>query len=59
MAKKYISYNLVACFGEVNKDYENYKDAYSAYCKEVRNSHPATLYGRTLENEIYVIFSKG
>ena len=44
MPKKYISYNLVACFGEVNKDYDNYKDAYSAYCKEVRNSHPATLY---------------
>ena len=53
--RKYESYLLVADYGQVNEDYENYREAYSAYCKEVRYKHPATLYGRTYEGNITCI----
>lgn len=57
--KRYISYYLVADSGQVFEDYHDYKAAYSAYCKEIRYGHPATLYGRTIEGDIRVICSKG
>ena len=57
--RKYESYNLVADYGEVNEDYEKWSDAYSAYCTQRRYNNPATLYGRTFEGGISVIFSNG
>lgn len=56
--KRYLSFNLVADDGQVNEDYYDYRTAYSAYCKEIRYGHSATLYGRTIEGDIRVIFSK-
>jgi hypothetical protein len=57
--KRYLSFNIVADGGQVNEDYHDYRAAYSAYCKEIRYGHPATLYGRTIEGDIRIIFSKG
>ena len=57
--RKYVSYNLVAYYGEVNEDFENYKEAYSAYCTQARYHHPATLYGRDEMGHIHVIWSRG
>lgn len=56
--KRYLSFNLVADDGQVNEVYYDYRDAYSAYCKEIRYGHSATLYGNTVEGDIRVIFSK-
>ena len=56
--RKYESYQLVADEGQVNESFYDYRLAYGAYCKERRYKHPATLYGRTTEGEISVIFSK-
>ena len=56
--KRYSSFNLVADDGQVNEAYYDYRTAYSAYCKEIRYEHSATLYGRTIEGDIRVIFSK-
>ena len=55
--KKYESYNLIADFGEVNEDFESYKMAFAAYQREVGLGYPCTLYGRTYEGDICVIFS--
>ena len=55
--RKYESYNLVADYGQVNEDYENYKEAYHEYCKQIQFGNPATLYGLTFEGGISVIFS--
>ena len=57
--KKYMIFSLVADEGQVNESYNDYREAYSAYCKEIRYGHPATLYGTTFEGDIRVIFSKG
>lgn len=54
--KKYISYRLVADFGEVNEEYYNYREAFANY---QRKETPKTLYGTDEQGEISVIFSKG
>jgi hypothetical protein len=56
--KRYMTFSLVADDGQVNETYYDYREAYSAYCKEIRYGHPATLYGTTFEGDIRVIFSK-
>ena len=56
--KRYLSFSLVADDGQVNEVYYDYREAYSAYCKEIRYGHSATLYGNTVEGDIRVIFSK-
>lgn len=57
--RKYESYTLHADFGQVNEDFENYKDAYAAYCTQARYHHAATLYGRDEMGKIHVIWSRG
>ena len=57
--RKYVRYTLVADFGQVNEEYEKYREAYSDYCKQVRYGSPATLYGISEEGGISVIKSKG
>lgn len=60
MAKrKYTIYQLNAEYGEVNEEFYSYKEAYSAYCKERRYKHPATLYGIDEEGHVSVIKSNG
>lgn len=56
--RKYESYNLTADYGQVNEDFENYRDAYSAYCTQARYGHAATLYGRDEMGNIHVIKSR-
>lgn len=57
--RKYVSYNLIADYGQVNEDFYNYRDAYSAYCTQARYGHAATLYGRDEMGNIHVIWSRG
>ena len=52
---KYKIYQLVADFGEVNEEYNNYKEAFSKY---QRQETPKTLYGINEQGDISVIFSK-
>lgn len=60
MAKrKYNRYHLVADGGQVSNDYENYKEAYHDYCKELRQGHPATLYGYDEQDKVTVVWSSG
>lgn len=54
MKKKYVSYQLVADFGEVNELYYDYCEAFRAY---QRKDEPKTLYGLTEQNDVSVIFS--
>ena len=54
--KKYAYYQLVADFGEVNEQYENYRDAFVKYNK---TEVPKTLYGFDEQGSPSVIFSKG
>lgn len=56
--KKYISYLLIADDGQVNEDYYDYREAVSEYFKALRYGQPATLYGRTIEGEMRVIYAK-
>lgn len=53
---KYAIYTLVAHFGEVNEEFQNYREAVSAYGK---SSTPKTLYGEDEQGNVSVIFSKG
>ena len=52
--KKYVRFQLVADFGQVNEDFESYREA---FCKYHRTDAPKTLCGFTEEGEISVIFS--
>ena len=54
--RKYESYMLVA--EQVSEDFENYQDAYSAYCQQARYGNAATLYGRTSQGDVCVIMSR-
>lgn len=56
--RKYMSYNLVADYGQVNEEFADYKNAYSAYCIQARYGRAETLYGRTIDGEMRVIFSR-
>jgi hypothetical protein len=56
--RKYMSYSLVADYGQVNEEFADYKNAYSSYCTQARYGHAATLYGRTIDGEMRVIFSR-
>jgi len=56
--KKYVRFNLVADMGQVNEDFENYREAYRNYCRQARLNHPATLYGISEEGEVSVIKSR-
>ena len=56
--RKYMSYSLVADYGQVNEDFSDYKNAYSSYCTQARYGHAATLYGRSVDGEMRVIFSR-
>lgn len=51
---KYVRFQLNSDFGEVNEDFESYKEAFRKYH---RTDSPKTLYGFTEEGEISVIFS--
>ena len=55
--RKYVRYSLVADFGQVNEQYENYREAYRSYCQERRHNNPATLYGFNEQGDVSVIFS--
>ena len=56
MAKKYDYFNLLAQFGEVNRTFESYREAFMEYQK---CDEPKTLYGVQVEScSISVIFSK-
>lgn len=57
MKRKYAIYILNAEYGLIDEEYSNYREAYSAYCKEVRYGHPATLYGIDEQGYSYVIKS--
>jgi len=56
--RRYISYLLVADDGQVNEDFSNYRVAVSNYFKALRYGQSATLYGRTIEGEMRVIYAK-
>lgn len=57
MAKrKYVRYTVIADFGAVIYQTENYKDAFSKY---QRTEAPKTMYGVGEQDNIDVIFSKG
>ena len=54
--KKYVLYRLVADFGEVNEESENYREMFSKYH---RQDAPKTLYGINEQGDVSVIMSKG
>ena len=54
--KKYNLYILVADFGEVNEESNNYKEIFSKY---QRQGTPKTLYGIDEQGNTSVIMSKG
>lgn len=54
--KKYNLYQLVADFGEVNEESENYREIFSRY---QRQEAPKTLYGIDDMGNVHVIMSKG
>ena len=54
--KKYVRYQLVAEYGEVIENFEDYSEAFGSY---QRADEPKTLYGYSEEGEPSVIFSKG
>jgi hypothetical protein len=57
MAKrKYVRYTVVADFGTVNYQTENYMDAFSKY---QRADAPKTMYGFDEQDSVDVIFSRG
>lgn len=56
--RRYISYLLIADDGQVNEDYTDYRVAVSNYFKALRYNQSATLYGRTIEGEMRVIYAK-
>ena len=58
MPRKYSSYTLHADYGQVMEQFENYKEAYSAFCKQVRYHNPATLYGLDYDGNVHVIHSR-
>ena len=53
--RKYVLYQLVANYGEVNEEYDNYSEAFSKY---QRQDTPKTLYGFDEQWNISVILSK-
>lgn len=54
--RKYVIYQLVAEYGEVNENFEDYSEAFRKY---QRQDEPKTLYGYNEEGEPSVIFSNG
>lgn len=56
--RRYTSYLLVANDGQVNEDYYDYRVAVSNYFKALQNGQSATLYGRSIEGEMRVIYAK-
>ena len=54
--KKYSLYRLIADFGTVNEESENYREMFSKYHKQ---NSPKTLYGIDEQGNISVIMSKG
>lgn len=54
--RKYVRYQLVAEFGTINEESENYHEIATKY---FRTDAPKTLYGITEQGDFSVIFSKG
>ncbi len=54
--KKYVRYTVIADFGEVNYQTENYMDAFRKY---QRTDAPKTMYGFDEQDNVNVIFSRG
>lgn len=55
--RKYTYYTLVANYWQVDEQYENYREAFREYQKNVHYGHPSTLYGHTEQGDIEVIMS--
>ncbi len=53
--RKYVLYQLVADYGEVNEEYKSYSEAFAKY---QRQDAPKTLYGVDEQWGISVILSK-
>jgi hypothetical protein len=54
--RKYARYQLVAEYGEVNENFEDYSEAFRKY---QRQDEPKTLYGFDWEGKPSVILSNG
>lgn len=55
--RKYAYYTLIADYWQVDEHYENYREAFRNYQRQVGMGHPATLYGADDQGEITVIIS--
>ena len=56
MKRKYVRYQVLADFGQVNENLENYSEAFAKY---QRQDSPKTMYGFDDQGNPSVIFSKG
>ena len=54
--RKYSYFTVVADFGTVDEQYEDYNEA---FCKYQRQDAPKTMYGHDEQGSISVIFSEG
>jgi hypothetical protein len=54
---KYTRFTLEADYGQVSEKFENYREAFTEYQKQVLQGNPATLLGFDEQDNITVIFS--